>query len=892
MKRADMLRTIIIISAVILSLTNVYAQFKVGDNTLVVDSASVLELESTNKGFLPSRLTTAQRDAQTKWKLGHIIYNNTDSCLQIYNGSAWDCFVQGVLVDSTIYKYDGTLNSNRILSMNGYNLTFDGSGDVIVTDDGRLGIGDLTPDAKLDVEGGTVRLSDYGSGTITGSVSRLLGVDSEGDVIEVDTSTYDNQTIDAFSFDGSNLSISLENDGQANQSVDLSSLQGTDDQVIDSFALAGNLLVISLEADGEVPKTVNLSGFLDNTDSQTLSFSSPNLTITGGNSVDLSAIDTKLTQEEVEDFAGGMVTGSTQSGIAVSYDDPSGKINFNVNDPLITLTGPVTGSNTMTDLENTTIVTSIANDSITNARLANMPANSVKLNNTASTGDPVDLTIGTNTVLGRVGGNIVAATLATNQVANDAITNTKIANMAVNTIKGRITAGTGDPEDLTATQVRTLLGISSDSSIYKFDGTLLGNRTVGLSAFDLIFDGTNDVFIQSDGDFGVGINPTRRFDVQSNLDQDAFKFLQTDVTTGERDVLTIEDQDIGSGTQDESSVLKIIKSGAIHAGDDGFSLIELANTGTEPGANKYWITGRKVDEGAVLWGVDITDNDYWSSGGIVLGVTGADGGTYSGGAFRVESGGNVGIGNTSPSTRLHVSGGTVRFQSYGAGTNTGTLTQVLGVDVNGNIIEVDPSSLGGGGSGSDSSLYKFDGTLLGNRTVSMDGNSLTFDGTTDVIIEADGDVGIGTTAPGAKLDVDNGSVRFSDYGIDTYKDTSVNNILTVQPDGDIRELNTAKNTRIFYPPGIVIDASNTVTGATVDIYQEYYDQFDSPQVVSTGAPAKIPTYNRDQLSYYVTYYDNSVLSGVSINANGVMTYNIIDVPFDNYTIINVVCVIK
>lgn len=42
-------------------------------------------------------------------------------------------------------------------------------------------------------------------------------------------------------------------------------------------------------------------------------------------------------------------------------------------------------------------------------------------------------------------------------IAADAVTNAKLANMATATIKGRSTAGTGDPEDLTGTQATALL---------------------------------------------------------------------------------------------------------------------------------------------------------------------------------------------------------------------------------------------------------------------------------------------------------------------------------------------------------------------------------------------------------------------------------------------------
>lgn len=51
-------------------------------------------------------------------------------------------------------------------------------------------------------------------------------------------------------------------------------------------------------------------------------------------------------------------------------------------------------------------------------------------------------------------------------IAAGAVTNAKLANMATSRIKGRTTAGTGDPEDLTATQVRTLLNVADGANAY------------------------------------------------------------------------------------------------------------------------------------------------------------------------------------------------------------------------------------------------------------------------------------------------------------------------------------------------------------------------------------------------------------------------------------------
>ena len=70
-------------------------------------------------------------------------------------------------------------------------------------------------------------------------------------------------------------------------------------------------------------------------------------------------------QEATEDIVGAMVSGNTENGISVTYNDTDGKLDFDVNDPTITLSGDVTGSATMTDLGNVNITTTVVNDSHT-----------------------------------------------------------------------------------------------------------------------------------------------------------------------------------------------------------------------------------------------------------------------------------------------------------------------------------------------------------------------------------------------------------------------------------------------------------------------------------------------------------------------------------------------
>ena len=64
-------------------------QSQIGMGTPNPDPSAVLELSSTQKGFLPPRLTTLQRNAIVQPAEGLTIYNTNKDCLEWYNKSGW-----------------------------------------------------------------------------------------------------------------------------------------------------------------------------------------------------------------------------------------------------------------------------------------------------------------------------------------------------------------------------------------------------------------------------------------------------------------------------------------------------------------------------------------------------------------------------------------------------------------------------------------------------------------------------------------------------------------------------------------------------------------------------------------------------------------------------------
>jgi hypothetical protein len=69
---------------------SLYAQVKISDSGQgQPNPRAVLELESSQKGFLPPRMSESARDSLTSVPQGLLIYNTTSDCINFYSGQAW-----------------------------------------------------------------------------------------------------------------------------------------------------------------------------------------------------------------------------------------------------------------------------------------------------------------------------------------------------------------------------------------------------------------------------------------------------------------------------------------------------------------------------------------------------------------------------------------------------------------------------------------------------------------------------------------------------------------------------------------------------------------------------------------------------------------------------------
>lgn len=137
----------------------------------------------------------------------------------------------------------------------------------------------------------------------------------------------------------------------------LGALTASSAVLTDSNSKVDNFKVDNLDFDGSTISTEtansdlilspNGTGTIDASQSRLSNLSDPTA---AQDATTKSWVETYVNTESIQDIIGGMLTGNTENGIAVTYDDANALINFDVDDFTVTFAGgDVTGSFTITN---------------------------------------------------------------------------------------------------------------------------------------------------------------------------------------------------------------------------------------------------------------------------------------------------------------------------------------------------------------------------------------------------------------------------------------------------------------------------------------------------------------------------------------------------------------
>ena len=340
-------------------------QIKIGDNPQNIDASSVLELESNSRVLVITRITEAEMNALSPLQ-GALVYNTDADCVHFYDGNAWLnlCEALGLsLTADAIVNQDPTI----IITQNGDNYNFE--------------VGEIRGQNIVDFSIGGV---DIQNNSIT---EDKLAPDSVGSEELRDNTVADSEidynqvTLSDFTNDAGYITGTAIVSGAPNNAITDNGGAFYDDTALLND-IAANTAAIAADND---PDPLN--------EIQTLNLNGNDLSISGGNTIDLSAFTGTGTDDQTLSLNGNQITiedgntidltpilggGSTELAdqITIVGDGTVGN-EFEVNDGSINSTKITDGTITSLDL---------ANNSVTPPKIEPGNADQILRTNAAGTG--------------------------------------------------------------------------------------------------------------------------------------------------------------------------------------------------------------------------------------------------------------------------------------------------------------------------------------------------------------------------------------------------------------------------------------------------------------------------------------------------------------------------